>query len=245
MTYIVTGASSGIGYAVASALLQQGQPVIAVARDERQLNRLHSVGIGSLNIVVADLSTEHGIDAVIQSASSQDQLTGIVHAAGSRIDLGGYSQLDRTKMGSDFQVHVAAPIGINNRLTDKLVGSRILFIDSYSATNLRVGWDGYSIVKSAAQMAAKAAVEELKHSDVIRVFPGAVRTPLVEAVLASEEILPVVELFKQLEAAGDINDADAVGRFIGNILIHATSAQLDEREFWDFNNANDQIFKAY
>ena len=41
LTYVVTGASSGIGFAVASALLQQGKSVIAVARDEKQLNRLH------------------------------------------------------------------------------------------------------------------------------------------------------------------------------------------------------------
>ncbi len=242
MTYIVTGASSGIGHAVASSLLLQGQSVVAVARDEARLNTLVQHASENLKIVVADLSTDQGLESLIQSVSSIKQLAGIVHAAGSHIDLEAYSQINAEKMCVDFFVHVTTPISINNRLVNKFVGASILFIDSYSASNLRVGWSGYSIIKSAAQMAARAAAAELKQSRVIRVFPGAVRTPLVETVLSSKQTTPVVELFKQIEADGNVNEASEVGQFIANILIHATSKQLLERELWDFNNVTDQIF---
>jgi len=90
-------------------------------------------------------------------------------------------------------------------------------------------------------MAARSAAAELKQCSVIRVLPGGVRTPLVEAILNSKETSPTVETFKQLDSDGKLANAADIGLFISNVLVHATEDQLSARELWDFSRSEDHI----
>jgi len=134
-----------------------------------------------------------------------------------------YQQLDskHNDLQKHFAVHVEAPIALNNGLGHKLQGGRVLFIDSYSADSPRVGWAGYSIVKAAARMAALSATAELTGSTVIRVLPGGVRTPLVDDILSSAQQNPTAIAFRQLDQAGKIAEPEAVGAYLGSLLIDA------------------------
>lgn len=234
MSFLVTGASSGIGLAVVSALASRGKSVLAVGRNADQLNALKSQHPALVDTLVADLSMQGGMTELVQRAREHETLDGLVHSAGSRIALEPYSALDDGAMAKHFQLHVSLPIYLNNRLAEKLVGSRILFIDSFSATTLRVGWSAYSIVKAAAQMAAKAATAELPASTVIRAFPGAVRTPLVEQLLQSQQQSPAATVFQSLQARGEMNEPEPVGHFIATLLLDKTATELSEREYWEF-----------
>lgn len=241
MAYLVTGASSGIGFAVATALATRHNDVIAVARNTAQLKTLRNYS-SHIHIAPADLSTEAGRTEVINKTKQGGKIEGIVHAAGSRIPPAAYQDLKADEITADINIHVTAPITLNNALADELTGGQIVYIDSYSASNLRVGWSGYSIVKAAAQMAARSAAEEITKSTVIRVFPGAVQTPLVETLLSAEQNSPTSSMFKELASTGEISSPDIIGEFIANIMINATAQQLEERDIWDFNNPNDQVF---
>lgn len=242
MLFIVTGASSGIGFAAARALAIQHHNVIAVARNADKLETLKSGHGDCIQILPADLSTESGRATVIEHAKHIGHIDGIVHAAGSLISPAGYQSLKADEMAADLTIHVSVPILLNSALEDELAGGRIVYIDSYSASSLRVGWSGYSIIKAAAQMAARSAATEIPKSAVIRIFPGAVRTPLVETMLTSQQSSPTFDLFKALESEGSISEPDIIGEFIANVMINATDQQLKEREIWDFNNPHDRHF---
>lgn len=242
MLFIVTGASSGIGLAVASDLALRHHDVIAVARNADRLNSLKSSCGDHVQIVPADLSNETGRISVIEKAKSIGKVDGIVHAAGSLIAPTGYRNLQADEVQADLNIHVAVPISLNNALEDELAGGRILYIDSYSANNLRVGWSGYSIAKAAAQMAARSAAAEITKSTVIRVFPGAVLTPLVKTVLSTSQSSPTSKMFKDMQSNGTIVEPHVVGEFISDILVSASDKQLEERDIWDFNNPDDRIF---
>lgn len=244
MNIIVTGASSGIGRAVGNALAAKGHSVIAVARTLPLLESLKQSFPDLIHVIATDISTESGCDDVVEYVKTAAPVNAIVHAAGSRIEPLPYEELDTKKLIQDMNIHVLIPILLNNRLKDALQGGRVLFVDSYSAINPRVGWAGYSIVKAAAQMAARAAAEEIFNARVVRVFPGAVRTPLVEAVLNSTQASPTVNLFRELNSKGEIINPALIGEFIANILVTATDSQLDERETWDFSRPEDQIFSS-
>lgn len=239
--YLVTGASSGIGYAVACELLERGFPVVTVARRPMVGAALSLCGDNHTS-VEADVTTQSGLKA-IASAIAGRSLLGVVHAAGSSIKLSNYGQLNSDDLVQDMAVHVAAPIAINNLLSQQLSNARIVYIDSYSANAPRVGWTGYSIVKAAAQMAAKSAAAEISHAQVIRVFPGGVRTPLVEAVLNSDSTSPTALAFRKIDAEGDIVEPEAIGRFVSDILALASDDQLALREFWDFSHSADRNFE--
>lgn len=238
--YIVTGASSGIGYAIVCELLQRGMCVVSVARRTIANEKIHQYGSRAISIS-ADVTTDEGLRS-IALAVANSPIKGIVHAAGSTIPLTPYESLSVDDLIRDMAVHVLAPVAINNLLQEQLSGSRIIYIDSYSANAPRIGWSGYSIVKAAAQMAARTAKAELTDGHVIRVFPGGVRTPLVEGVLRSTIDSPTSIAFKKLNVEGKILEPEVVGLYIADVLLNATEQQLESREYWDFNNPEDRVF---
>jgi len=242
MNFLVTGASSGIGRAVSSSLARRGNNVIAVARTLHLLESLKQQHKERVHIIAADISTASGRDEIVEYVNSTTSLDGLVHSAGSQVEPMRYQELDVQKILEDMNIHVMTPILINNRLEHALKGGRVLFIDSYSAKSPRTGWAGYSIVKAAAQMAARSAADEINQFKIIRAFPGGVRTPLVDVVLNSKQRSPTVKQFNELNSKGQLNDPEDIGNFIANILLTATDSQLDEREFWDFSDPKDQIF---
>jgi len=113
----------------------------------------------------------------------------------------------------------------------------MLFLDSYSATTPRSGWPAYSIVKAAAQMAARCAAQELEDTAVIRVFPGAVNTLIVTAVLASNT--DTAETFAAMLERGELAEPDEVAAFIVGVLVGTSPEQLRARDVWDYNNPED------
>jgi len=138
--------------------------------------------------------------------------------------LNAYQKLQTKEVTHHFNVHVLAPIALNQRLKFHKDNGRIVFIDSYSANAPRVGWSAYSIVKSAAQMAARSAAAELQGMRVVRIFPGAVRTALVESVLNANDKSPTSEIFKALNVAGTIVDpTEKSGVLVYRLSIRASN----------------------
>lgn len=244
MNILVTGASSGIGRAVSNSLASRNHHVIAVARTQHLLESLRQDNLGRLHIIPSDISTISGCDEVVDYVRSLPSLDGIVHAAGSGVEPMRYQELNVQKILEDMNIHVMTPITINQRLRKNLTDGRVLYIDSDSADSPRNGWAGYSIVKAAAQMAARSAADEMDKFKVIRVFPGGVRTPLVDVVLNSKQQSPVVDMFNELNTTGRLSEPQLIGEFIANILTSASDTQLDEREYWRFDNSKDQIFST-
>ena len=76
-TIVVTGASSGIGWSVVEALRATGANVLAVGRNERQLDALKERT--GCDTVVADLARQDGVDAV---AAVLGRVDGLVNCAG-------------------------------------------------------------------------------------------------------------------------------------------------------------------
>jgi len=239
--YIVTGASAGIGRATAEAFIERGVDVMVVARRLDLLQELKARSPERVRIVQADLGSAQDQAALIAEAK-QYTISGLIHAAGSSIVPTSYCDLDPEVLLSDMAVHVGAPLALNRGLHRNLAGGRVVYIDSFSATTLRQGWSGYSTVKAAAQMAARAAAHELSGVTVIRLFPGGVRTALVEQVLASAESSPAVEAFRALEERGELVEPGAVGTFISQVVLDGSSEELAARETWDFTNPSDRIF---
>lgn len=237
-TYIVTGASYGIGRATAAELASRGHDVVAVARSAAPLATLAAAWPDRITEVAADLATENGIERVTAAVAARDSIAGVVHAAGSLIALEPYDQVDPGRLVEHFRVHVAAPVELYQALAADHTVERMLYIDSYSASVPRAGWPAYSVIKAAAQMAARAAALELGDTRVIRVFPGAVNTRIVESVLASST--ETATAFAAMVERGELAEPDATARFIADVLVEASDEVLDGREVWDYNNPDDR-----
>lgn len=83
-TYLVTGATSGIGEATALQLAQEGHTVLALGRDEERGNSLESRGEGRIRFFAVDLSVPSAINQFFEDTKEQfPTLDGIFNNAGT------------------------------------------------------------------------------------------------------------------------------------------------------------------
>lgn len=236
--YIVTGATRGIGRAVAIELVKRGFRVVAAGRSTGLLNSLSEACGSRLKAVQADLTTSAGIEKLRACVENETEIDGVLHSAGSLVLLEPYDRIDTDELADHFRIHVGAPIALFQSVRQSCLITRMLFIDSYSASTARSGWPAYSIVKAAAQMAARCAVQELPETLSVRVFPGAVNTQIVDRVLASDT--ETASTFASMLEKGEFAEPGEVAKFLVALLVDASDELLCSRSVFDYNNSVDR-----
>lgn len=237
--HIVTGATRGIGRAVATALVARGFRVIAVGRSIELLNSLSKKCGQLVTTVQADLATDAGVERISAAIADVSRIESIVHSAGSLVPLEPYDQVKTSELTDHFRIHVGAPVALFQTVSQRHRIKRMMFIDSYSACQARHGWAAYSIIKAAAQMAARCAAKELPETQTIRVYPGAVNTQIVDAVLASDTETSTA--FAAMLKNGQVAEPEEIARFLVALVADAPDKLLSSREAFDYNKPADRV----
>lgn len=181
-TILVTGASSGIGKAIAVECSKMGATLIISGRNEERLTQTFQALDGTSNrMLMADLNQEEAIDAMAQECP---QLDGVVHCAG----IGDRTLLKMVK-GADIQrvmsANFEAPVLLQKSLLKKKKikkNASIVMMASRAPFAPTVGNGIYAASKGALIAYAKVLGLELA-SQKIRVnciCPAMVWTELVE-----------------------------------------------------------------
>lgn len=194
-TILVTGASSGIGKAVAIACASMGGRVVLSARNIERLNDTYSELEGNGHCIIAsDLIFQEGIDGLVDSCQALD---GIVHCAGIP-KICPIKHLNRDTLSEIININEIAPILLTSGLLKKKKlkkGSSIIFIASTAGvlTAGAVGDTDYSATKGALSGFVKTAARELGTQSirVNTICPALVKTPILEsanALLSESEL---------------------------------------------------------
>ena len=160
-TILVTGASSGIGRAIAIACASKGMRVVLTARNKERLQETYAQMEGDGHVIIAaDLTDRAQREALAEQVPALD---GIVHCAGigSRVLCKMLEQDDVQRvMEANFHATVLLQAAL---LQEKkiAVGSSIVFIASSAATMPSVGNAIYSASKAAIIAYAKCLALEL------------------------------------------------------------------------------------
>ena len=181
-TAVVTGASSGIGKAIASALLNQGMTVIGLCRSVDQLP-------DGVKPLACDLRDESAIKAAFETL---DRLDILVNSAGlaylSQICDGHPSDWEEM-----WRVNVHA-LGLCSQLSLALFpegGGHILNLSSMSGHRVPPTGGFYASTKFAVRAISEALRAELKNSGnktrISCLSPGFVDTPLLDKYFAGRE----------------------------------------------------------
>ena len=193
---LVTGASRGIGYAVARQLARDGAHIIAVARTEGGLTDLDDeiqADGGSATLVPLDLKDYDGIDrlggAIFERWKKLDVLIGNAGILGTLSPLGHISPKDWDDV---MAVNVTANWRLIRSLDPLLRASdtgRAVFISSGAAVNLRAYWGAYSVSKAALEALVRTYAAELAQSPArANLFnPGPVRTQMRAKAMPGED----------------------------------------------------------
>ena len=182
-TILVTGASSGIGRAVAVECSRAGGCIIISGRNESRLHEtfesLSGVGHG---LIVADLKFEKGLEMVSEVAV---ELDGIVHAAGI-LSYVPFQFVTQKKLDETFSVNFFAPSMLSQKLIRKnriKRGASVVFISSVNGVYCSsTGSTIYSSTKGAINGLVKGMALDLaeKQIRVNSVCPGMIETDLLK-----------------------------------------------------------------
>lgn len=191
-TILVTGASSGIGKAIAIECAKMGAKVVVTGRNEARLQETHSMLVGDQpDYILADLSLN---EDVVDLGTKLSTLDGIVHCAGFTIPK-PFNFLNREDVNSVMDVNFIAPIFLtqfllkNKKINKK---SSIVFISSISGVYVSyIAGSLYSASKGAINGIVKGLALELAAKDirVNSVNPGMVETNILESGVISNDQL--------------------------------------------------------
>ncbi len=170
-TVLVTGASGGIGQAIAEAFAKEGAKLVLSGRRAAELEALAERVSG--RVVVADLSVRADVERLLQEAGDVDVLVANAALPASGL-LSEYSpeQLDRA-----LEVNFRAPIFMAHALAPKLVAQGsggIVFVSSLSGIAATAGSSLYNATKFGLRGFGIALHDELYGTGVAIsvVLPG-------------------------------------------------------------------------
>jgi NADP-dependent 3-hydroxy acid dehydrogenase YdfG len=166
---LVTGASSGIGKAIAVALAAEGAHIHAVARSWSQPPagwQLHNANF----TVEADVKR---LAAEVTAAAEPLDL--LIHCAGA-LEIGTVADFPITQLDVMYQVNVRAPFLLTQLLLSDLSknSGQIVFINSSAAIAPNTALAGYSSAKAAMKSIADCLRMEVNTNGVrvMSVYPG-------------------------------------------------------------------------
>jgi short-subunit dehydrogenase len=194
---VVTGASSGIGRALALAAAGAGWRVLAVARRSERLEALaqtiHDTG-GACSVLAGDV-TARDMAARIVSAALQafGRIDVVVNNAGT----GAYGLLleqDDAALDAQWQLHVGAPLRLARAALAELEArhGQLIFVGSGVARVPLPNWGPYSLAKAAIRAAAIQLRRELRTRGVAVTYvdPGVVATEFHGAIGIERTVMP-------------------------------------------------------
>jgi len=185
---IVTGASSGIGRAIAVACSVAGANIIMFARSEDRLKETNSLLFpGNHTYFSIDLTNYGSIEKILDTCTYlKGNVHGFVHAAGAEFSAPynmtrpeHYEQLLRINVISGFEF---LRILVHKKFIDQVSGGSGVFISSIRALFGQEGSLAYSTSKGALISGIRTLSLELarKKIRVNAILPSIVKTPMIE-----------------------------------------------------------------
>ncbi|HAX82345.1 MAG TPA: YciK family oxidoreductase [Actinobacteria bacterium] len=188
---VVTGASSGIGRALAVAYAGHGAEVYAVGRDAERLAAM-ARGTSRIHTVEADLTTATGRRAVATTIEHRSgAIDAAVHCAGllgvPGVALAAYPEAEWRAV---LEINLTAVQLLHQQLAPALDAGTspvVIAISSTVGRMPRPGWGIYAVSKHALEGWVALLAAEWPQGRVYSVNPGGTRTPMRATALPRED----------------------------------------------------------
>jgi NAD(P)-dependent dehydrogenase (short-subunit alcohol dehydrogenase family) len=191
---LVTGASRGLGLALASGLAAAGYALVIDARNAQALHL--AADIIRAEVPGADVTalpgdvTDPAHRAVLRAAAGEIDL--LVNNAGTlgATPLPALADYPVEELRAAFEANVIAPIALTQLFLPALRerGGGVLNVTSDAAIEPYAGWGGYGAAKAAIEQASNVLAAEESAIRVWWVDPGDLRTDMHQAAFPGEDI---------------------------------------------------------
>ena len=194
-TAVLTGASQGLGRALAEGLARDGWQLVIDARTGPDLERA-AADLSRLTKVTAIAGDVVDDDHRAELAAAADRLGGADLLVNNASTLGGspppsLATFPLPALLDTFEVNVLAPIALTQLLLPQLrraTAGAVLNVSSDAAVEAYEGWGGYGAAKAALDHASAVLAKEEPTVRVWAVDPGDLRTRLQQEAFPGEDI---------------------------------------------------------
>jgi NAD(P)-dependent dehydrogenase (short-subunit alcohol dehydrogenase family) len=190
-TAIITGASRGLGLALAAELAQREYRLVIDARGAAELGRAEEA-LSALTTVTAlpgDVTDDWHRQALVDAAGPRvDLLVNNASALGPspQPELADYAL---AKLQRVYAVNVLAPLALAQLVLPLIPrGGAIVNVTSDAAIEPYEGWGGYGSSKAALDQLTAILAAEQPHLRVYAVDPGDMRTRMHQEAFPGEDI---------------------------------------------------------
>ncbi|WP_031483810.1 oxidoreductase [Streptomyces bicolor] len=210
--WLITGASSGFGRAIAEAVLAEGDVVVGAVRRPDGLDDLvasHPDQVEALRLDVADTGAAES--AVRDVIARHGRIDVLVNNAG-RTHVGAFEETTEDELRKLFNVHVFGPAALTRAVLPHMRERRagaIVQMSSMGGQMSFAGFSAYSATKFALEGMSEGLADEVAEFGikVLIVEPGSFRTSLFEAdrrgVSTDSGLYPKVSRTREFVSGGD------------------------------------------
>ncbi len=236
-TAIVTGATGGIGLAIAAGLAQAGAQVVVTGREKDRVDAAlaqlrAATGRDDAQGVVCDAGTAQGCQALIAAQPTVDILVNNLGIYGAC----EFFDIDDALWQEFFEVNVLSGVRLARHYAQGMRQrgwGRIQFISSESALNIPAEMVHYGVSKAAIQGLSRGLAKVLAGSGVTvnTILPGPTRTEGAVAMMADLAVargvspLEMEALFLQENRPSTLLRRFATPEEVANLCVYAASAQ--------------------
>jgi len=207
--FLVVGASSGIGLALAKQLQAKGATVFTASRTQ-------SEALKALGLPWLELDTKTDVSAL--EAFLPAELHGLAYCPGS-INLKPITRLTETDFLTDFQVNVVGAVKVIQQSLKKLKAAGSSSVVLYSTVAASVGMPFHASIaasKGAVEGLARSLASELVSSKIRFnvVAPSLTDTPLAASLLNTPEKREASDKRHPLGRVGTADELAAISSFL-------------------------------
>jgi NAD(P)-dependent dehydrogenase (short-subunit alcohol dehydrogenase family) len=197
---LITGASSGLGRALAAECARGGATVILSGRSRPKLEELYdeieSSGAPQPAIAMLDLEKATAVeyDGLADTIGAEfGRLDGLVHCAGLLGDRTPLEQYDVPTWCKVLHVNLTAPVILTQVLLPHLrksADAAVIFVSSGVVHHSRPFWGAYAVAKTGLESVRSMWAQELEAETNLRVTsinPGRMRTRMRAAAYPAED----------------------------------------------------------
>ena len=192
---MITGASRGLGRALAAGLAREGFDLIVDARDGAALDAaagaLRAAG-ATVTAVAGDVTDPAHRTVLLAAAQAAGRLDLLVNNAGTlgASPLPALADYPPDELRAAFEVNVIAPVALTQLALPLLraSGGAVLNITSDAAVEAYAGWGGYGAAKAALEQASNVLAAEEPTLRVWWADPGDLRTDMHQLAFPGEDI---------------------------------------------------------
>ena len=222
---IITGASKGIGEAIAIVLAQHGASVVVNSRKQEELDKvvekITSTG-GKCIGVAANTGEAAGLKKLVETAVEKyGGVDIIVNNAASNPVFGPVIQTEEWAYDKIMDVNVKAPFELSKLvypIMKQRGGGSVINISSIAGDTPDPGLGIYSVSKAALNMLTKVTAKEWA-PDNIRVnsiCPGLIKTKFSQALWQDENILKKFMKMIPMGRMGTVEEIAALALFLSS-----------------------------